>query len=87
MVPLAAVAFVSVLHWPQLLALLGLGRQRPDWRLRWKRRPLPWRYTASMLAVQFSIGWLPYVEELWRTVRAEPKGEGLRGWLERLQPG
>lgn len=87
MVPLAAVAFVSVLHWPQLLALLGVGEQRPDWRLRWKKRPLPWRYTTGMLSLQIGCEWLPYIEELWRTVRAEPRGVGLRGWLEELRRG
>jgi hypothetical protein len=84
MVPLAAIAFISVLHWPQLLALLGIGKQRPDWGIRWKRRPLPWRYTAAMLGMQVGLEWLPYVEELVRTIRAEPKGQGLRGWIEKL---
>jgi hypothetical protein len=75
-VPVMAVAFVSVLHWPQLLALLGIGRDRPDWSIRWKRRPLPLRYTLGMLAAQVALEWLPYLEELGRTVlgtRAKPR--------------
>jgi hypothetical protein len=67
-VPAAAVAFISILHWPQLLALLGIGGKRPDWTLRWKRQPLPWRYTGTLLAAQIALEWLPYLEELLRTL-------------------
>ncbi len=49
MVPLMAVAFIAVLHWPQLLALLRIGGRRPDWSVRLKAKPLPWRYVAGML--------------------------------------
>ena len=73
MVPMAAIAFISVLHWPQLLALLALSDKRPDWRLRWKQRPLPWAYATAMLAAQVGLEWLPYMEELIRTIRAAPK--------------
>lgn len=66
MVPAAAVAFISILHWPQLLALLGIGNKRPDWSLRRKRRPLPWRYIAAMLGIQVTLEWFPYLEELIR---------------------
>ncbi|MBN8871543.1 MAG: hypothetical protein J0H67_01795 [Rhodospirillales bacterium] len=70
-VPLAAVAFTAILHWPQLLALFGLGGHRPDWRIRRKRRPLPTRYVALMLGAQISLEWLPYLEELLRTTRPQ----------------
>jgi hypothetical protein len=43
-VPMMAVSFVSVLHWPHLLALFGLGPNCPDWGIRWKRDPLPAGY-------------------------------------------
>lgn len=85
MVPLTAVAFVSVLHWPQVLALFGVGKRRPDWRLRWKRRRLPVAYTAAMLGMQVGVEWLPYLEELRRTLRAEAKATRRRGWLPRLR--
>jgi hypothetical protein len=71
MVRAAAVSFVSFLHWPQLLALFGVGDSRPDWRVRWKRKALPWRYTASMLTAEVALEWLPYLEELVRTIRGQ----------------
>jgi hypothetical protein len=70
MVPLMAISFVSVLHWPQFLALFGVGPDRPDWSLRWKSRPLPAGYTLSMLTAQVTLEWLPYLEELARTISA-----------------
>ena len=70
MVPMMAVSFVSVLHWPQLIALLGVGPERPDWSIRWKHPPLPAKYTAMMLAAQVTLEWVPYLEELTRTLLA-----------------
>lgn len=69
MIPVMAVSFIAVLHWPQLCALLGIGRKQPDWGIRWTRRALGWRYTAAMLAAQMSLEWFPYLEELTRTLR------------------
>jgi hypothetical protein len=43
MVPVTAVSFVSVLHWPKLLALFGIGSDRADWGILIKNRPLPAR--------------------------------------------
>jgi len=76
MVPMAAIAFISILHWPQLLALLGIGKNRPDWGIRPKRRPLPWGYTVTMLGMQIGLEWLPYLEELARTLKARQTGSG-----------
>jgi hypothetical protein len=76
MVPLMAVSFVSVLHWPQLLALFGIGPNQADWSLRWKSRPLPVRYTALMLTAQITLEWLPYLEELVRTIAATRSSGG-----------
>jgi hypothetical protein len=73
MVPLMAVAFVAVLHWPAVLALFGIGERKPDWSLRPKRRPLPWRYVATMLGAMATLEWAPYLEELARNLAAEPK--------------
>lgn len=72
------IGFISVLHWLQLLALLGLSDQRLDWRLRWKQRPLPWAYASATLAAQVGLEWLPYLEELVRTIRAAPKASPWR---------
>ncbi len=72
MVPLMAVAFVCVLHWPQVLALFGLGGGTRDWSVRLKTRPLPWRYVTAMLGAMVSLEWGPYLEELARTLSTEP---------------
>ena len=68
MVPLMAVAFVCVLHWPQVLALFGIGREKADRSLRLKSRPLPWRYVTTMLGTMAALEWAPYLEELTRTL-------------------
>ncbi|HEX2942437.1 MAG TPA: hypothetical protein VHO91_15410 [Rhodopila sp.] len=73
MVPLMAAAFVSVLHWPQMLALFGIGARRPDWSVRWKRQKLPWRATVPLLGCMVLLEWLPYLEELARTIAARPE--------------
>ncbi|MBV8092970.1 MAG: hypothetical protein JOY71_26300 [Acetobacteraceae bacterium] len=73
MVPLMAVAFVSVLHWPQLLALFGIGDRRPDWSLRLKEKPLPWKEVGVLLVAMAGFEWAPYLEELWRTIRTEAR--------------
>jgi hypothetical protein len=73
MVPLMAIAFVSVLHWPEVLALFRVGGRTPDWSVRAKARPLPWRYIMGMLAAMVSLEWGPYLEELARSLAAGPK--------------
>jgi hypothetical protein len=75
MVPLMAAAFVCILHWLQVLALFGLGRKKPDWALRLKSRPLPWRYVTSILAAMATLEWGPYFEELARTLTTDRKSE------------
>lgn len=75
MVPLMAIAFVSVLHWPQMLALLRIGGRKPDWSIRLKARPLPWRYVTGMLVAMVALEWGPYLEELIRGLAAQPKRE------------
>jgi hypothetical protein len=68
--PWQALAMVATLHWDQLRAMFGRGLERPDWRLRRKRHPVPSAYvTGVMAAVTVAIG-LPYGEELRRCWRA-----------------
>jgi hypothetical protein len=69
-VPLMAISFIAVLHCPQVRALLGLGSGPADLSIRLKERPLPLRYIAADLGANLVFGWLPYLEELWRTLRA-----------------
>jgi hypothetical protein len=68
MAPAVATAIVAILHWPQLIALLGAGDA--DFALQLKRSPLPqWYLSAVMLGVAL-CGVLPYGEELLRTMRS-----------------
>jgi hypothetical protein len=69
MVPVMANAFVAVLHWPELRALLGLGNHAPDWSIRPKRRPLPTGIVVTLLACMLALEVAPYVEEFRRTRR------------------
>lgn len=68
-VPMMAAAFLTVLHWDQARAAVGLGG-RPDWRLRRKRRPLSPAYQAGILGAVAALIALPYGEELARCLRA-----------------
>jgi hypothetical protein len=69
LIPLTAVVLVSLLHWPQLKALLGL-RVEPPAPLLLKREPLSGTYVAGTLAAMLTLEVLPYAEEL------------VRDWLE-----
>lgn len=60
LVPLMAVAFVAVLHWPQLLGLVGLDGGKADWSLRLERRPQPWRCVSGMPAAMVGREWRPW---------------------------
>ena len=50
MIPLMAGAFVAVLHWPQLLALFGLGGEAARFDLTLKQDPLPVGYIVAVLS-------------------------------------
>jgi len=69
MVPVMATAFITVLHWPELRALLGFGHRKPDWSIRRKARPLPLWAVGALLSSMFLFEVLPYLEELRRTRR------------------
>lgn len=69
-VPFLALSLVFVLHWPQVLALVGLGPEPVSWALDWKRPPLPPGYIVGLLGAVTVFVLLPYLEELWRGLRA-----------------
>jgi hypothetical protein len=50
--------------------MVGLGKRRADWTLRLKRRRLPGKYLASILAGVAAFIVAPYGEELIRCIRA-----------------
>lgn len=68
-VPMMAAFVLTVLHWDQAQAAVGL-RGRPDWRLKPKRRPLSRAYRVGNLTTLVGLVGLPYVEELARCLRA-----------------
>lgn len=70
LIPFMAGLLVALLHWPQFLALFGLGSESADLSLRWKETPLPVGSIALILAAAALLELLPYAEELWRGLRA-----------------
>jgi hypothetical protein len=73
LIPLFAGILVAILHWPQFLALFGLGTEPPRWELRLKQPPLPFWYVLFVLLASVLLELLPYMEELLRGLKA-------RGW-------
>src|SRR4051812_41093648 len=70
LVPLMAILLVVARHWTQFLALLGLGSEPARFELTAKSEPLPVAYIAILFALILLFELLPYLEELWRGVRA-----------------
>jgi hypothetical protein len=78
LIPLMAISFAAILHWPQFLPLFGLGRGKVDYRLAAKRQPLPKSYVAGLLAALVGLDVLPYFEELWRGLTEAKARDKLR---------
>ena len=70
LVPLVAITLIAVLHWPETKAVFGFRDDPPDWSLRMRDKPLPLWYRAGLLTSVALFDALPYLEELWRTLRA-----------------
>jgi hypothetical protein len=70
--PLAAVLLIMTLHWPQTLALFGAGPDRADFSLGPKQTPR-WGEIIPPAAAFIGLALLPYLEELWRGIRAGPR--------------
>jgi len=69
-IPLTAALFIVVLHWPQFLSLFGLGEEA-DFSIRGKYPPLPISYVLAVLGAVVMFQLIPYLEELWRGLRAQ----------------
>ncbi len=70
--PFATFSFLLCLRADQVLAILGIGKEKPDFRLRLKSEPPPRGYVAGLLlTVTLAIG-VPYAEELLRCLRVNP---------------
>jgi hypothetical protein len=82
LMPLLALALSAVSHPAQFASLFGFGEAAPDTGLRLKRAPLPKPYVVAVLAAIAAFNTLPFLEELWRCIRAEakPAGPQLAEW-------
>jgi hypothetical protein len=74
MMPLVGTWLVSVLREDELRALLGSSPRKPDFSVRLKEEPLPVGYRGDLLTAIALFGAIPYIEELWRTVRVAASG-------------
>ncbi|WP_025596892.1 hypothetical protein [Burkholderia sp. WSM2230] len=74
LVPLMAILLVVSRHWPQFQALFGLGSQPARFELIAKSEPLPVIYIVTLFALIVVFELLPYLEELWRGLRARRRG-------------
>ena len=70
MLPLMGLSFIAVLHWPEVMAMVGLGDRPADWSVRFKEDPLPTGYVVATLSAVALFNALPYLEELWQDIRA-----------------
>jgi hypothetical protein len=68
--PITAYLLLAVAQWPQFLALLGLGKERPVFVPELHILSIP--YAIAILAVAFLFNLIPYLEELARCLRAAP---------------
>jgi hypothetical protein len=70
LLPLLAIALITVMHWPETKSLFGFGARPIDLSLRLRKKPLPLWYRIGLLAGVGLFSGLPYVEELLRSLRA-----------------
>jgi hypothetical protein len=74
MLPLTAVLMVIALNWTAFLGLFGLAPA--EFAPRLKDVTLPWTYIVSVLGAALLFEILPYLEELWRGLRAKQPTKG-----------
>lgn len=72
MMPLTAILFLAVLHWPQAQALFGFGTAHADFTLGLKQPP-GWPALIPPIAGFLMFAIVPYVEEFVRGLRAEAR--------------
>jgi len=73
LVPLMALVAVMELHWPQFLALFGLGVEAPDFSIELKSKPLDARYVAGVLVAASLLIVVPYILEFRRGLHAQSR--------------
>ncbi|MGA8618301.1 MAG: hypothetical protein WB660_07235 [Candidatus Sulfotelmatobacter sp.] len=70
-IPFDIVAMMVCLHPEQSLALFGLGPEKPDFKLRFRKPPIPLKEFAAGVACMGLVSGLPHLEELRCCYRAE----------------
>jgi hypothetical protein len=70
MLPLMGLVLIAVLHWPQALALAGLGDEPARFDITFKDGPPSWAYVTVILTLVLLFEILPYAEEFVRGWRA-----------------
>jgi hypothetical protein len=70
-IPFNVVATMACLHPEQALALVGMGAEKPDFKLRFKQAPVPLKDFAMIVGCMGLVSSVPHLEELWRCYRAE----------------
>lgn len=73
-IPFDVIAALASLHPEQSLALVGLGPEKPDFKLRFRKPPVPLRDFAAIVACMGLISGVPHLEEVWRCYRAQQSG-------------
>jgi hypothetical protein len=74
LVPLIALLLAIILHWSQFAALFGVGPEKASFALALKQNALPVWYIASALTIIALFDLFPFIEELWRGIRAKRSG-------------
>jgi hypothetical protein len=64
LLPLTGAILLVIAHWPQFLALFGLGSEPARFGLEVRDPPLPLAYVATLLGAVLLLDVLPYVQEL-----------------------
>ncbi|KAA6456961.1 diguanylate cyclase [Acidobacteria bacterium AB60] len=78
-IPFQIVATLACLYPDQFLALFGLGAHKPDFRLRWRKPPVPVPQLLAIIAAMGLLSGLPHLEELMRCLRAQRDGRAGTG--------
>ncbi len=73
-IPFDVIATLACLYPEQALALIGIGPEKPDFKLRFRKPPVPLKDFAMIVAGMGLISGLPHMEELWRCIRAQKEG-------------
>jgi hypothetical protein len=81
-IPFDVIATLACLYPEQFMALFGLGPEKADFRLRFRKFPVPLKDFATIVAGMGLVSGLPHLEELWRCYRAQQSGAAGRDITE-----